>query len=151
VEAAVKEIAKRIDHLGQADLSEWNLGDLEPVEVAIKKVITDLLESVFTDSPPRISFPWEYGPKEDGRNGPPASDPLVVYVETPLGQYDGDGPGWSYNLRDIVEEIIEYREDQRTKMVYDEEGKIMLRALAASFRSLAEMIDCRISLDSKPT
>jgi hypothetical protein len=138
---------KHVEHSDDIDLTTWtffnhadpDLGTLTLKQIAkVQSVVTTVLRQEFAESPPRLGFPAQYGPKEDGYSGPAVSDPVTMYVGASLGRGD-DQCVYSISLEDVVDEVI--GDLGRNNKVYDPPGQNICRKIAVRLRELAAKLE----------
>jgi hypothetical protein len=133
--------ASRVPHAEAINTKGWHFG-FEKLDAAISEAVSGALENSFELDPPDVNLPvsWE---TEDGIGGPPAADPLTVYVSLPVFSAGLDtGPVWSASLSGMIDELIEsHKEDGRV----GKDSVPLLEKLRDALLSEARKIDKEIN------
>lgn len=120
------------------DFSSWDLPEseklLKTIDLAVKKAASEAVKYAFENEEGRLSFPVIWAPESDGRRNQAVKDPLDVYVEIPLGEFEDEGPEYIFNLREALKDDIYICADDGSFA----QGLEMLRD---SLRKLADEID----------
>ncbi len=139
--------ATRLDEI---DLSEWTLDTTEAIPELKKFVLKaagEVLE-IATKERIDVDFPvgWDFGDDpSDGRDGKPPEDPMEMRVKLPIGGQEFEEPEWSFNLREIVEQLIDsHKGGLSGKIDSSSRGVIRIRD---GLRELADMIDAALVAD----
>ncbi|NEX15229.1 MAG: hypothetical protein C1943_00990 [Halochromatium sp.] len=120
------------------DFSSWSLPEseklLKTIDLAVKKAASEAVKYAFENEEGRLSFPVIWAPNSDGRRHQAVKDPLDVYVEIPLGEFEDEGPEYIFNLREALKDDID---------ICAEDGSFArgLEMLRDSLRELAREID----------
>lgn len=132
---------KHVENSGPVDLTTWGFDD---AKVNLSTIINDAFRATFEDASPSISFPWEWAPCSDGRNGPAVSDPLTIYVSLPLGADEDNEPEWACSIRNELLGMIELHQNPYTKKVEDKEGIFVLVGMIDALRDVANELEAAI-------
>lgn len=122
---------------------EWSLEAMDEFEGLIKKMIAEGLTIATEQYECSAYFPIEWSENDGDDN----ADPTTVYVELPLDDgsddLDDSRPRWSFTLTELVHELIEVHEHGGGGHI-DEESAPRLKAVAASLRKLADVLDAAL-------
>jgi hypothetical protein len=131
------------------DFSTWSLAAWLPDgRRKIVEQFTEVVREEFEKNPPYLDFPilWESCDAGDGRHGPSPSDPVTLYLDLPLGQFDGNNVCYSCSLEDVVDDLIDSLVVASGR-VEDAKSRAICAKVAARLRELADKLDtvCRES------
>lgn len=106
---------------------------------------------------PYLRIPFEYATDgNDGDNGPPVHDPLVLcaciqFIPDPLDPddltIDGDEEflNFQFSLQTVIDDLINAYVSPPSGLVEDEAGRTMLLAISAAYRGLADHIETTLT------
>jgi hypothetical protein len=128
---------------GNPKLADWGIDAFENIEQIFRDGLAEVVEHAFAEDDTYIYFPVQYsrdpefGKKgSDGIFGEEVSDPLTVYLRIALA-YDDDRPTYSFNLRDSIQDELNYCKE-------DGSYSFGLSRLSKALRGLADEIDAAV-------
>jgi hypothetical protein len=132
---------KHVETSNPIDLATWGAFTLTP---KLGRKITELIQTEFNRSPPTLSFPfgWATGDRPgDGGHGPPPDDPVMLYVDLPLGANEG-GCVYACSLEAVVDDLIELHESGgKGGKIEGVDACEMAGKVATRLRELADKLD----------
>lgn len=122
------------------DLAGWNWGQgFGAFTEIIGEAVDETVRAAFAEDPPGAYF--GYGYRGEG-------DPLSLFFDVPLGEYETNNPTWEIGLRDIVQHTMRWFV---TETEIDEDGAGYHREIAKSLRQLADEIDAALDTSRPPS
>lgn len=135
-----------VPHSEPIDLSTWGFldatdqkGFAELIMRGFAAEVTDVLREQFKTTPPMLKFASEFV-HWDGHGGDAPSDPVMLYVELPLGKNE-DACCYSCSLEGSIDSLIDLNMSQVTGKIEDAEAKDVCAKVSARLRELAQKLD----------
>jgi putative NIF3 family GTP cyclohydrolase 1 type 2 len=139
----MSEVMRFVETSKPIDLSDWYWTDrklMAAINDLINKAVTEGLNQLFAEHPPRLSLPirWTRG---DGGYGKPVTDPATIYLHLPLDEKRDGEHNWEISLAEMIADAFwsEYEIPRDTETYEPSEQAL---ALAKRLRVLADSLEC---------